>query len=76
MRQDAAFQVGAQLLLDMARLLLLGRACALQEGLQMLGEDLVQWVFFWLTAAVWTRLGRGTGARHGAGQASTMRSPR
>ncbi len=52
MRQDAAFKVGAQLLLDMARLLLLGRACALQEGLQMLGEDLVQWVFFWLTAAV------------------------
>ena len=52
MRQDAAFQVGAQLLLDMARQLLLGRARALQEGLQMLGEDLVQWVFFWLSAAV------------------------
>ncbi len=39
MRQDAAFQVGAQLLLDMARLLLLGRARALQEGRKMLGED-------------------------------------
>ena len=52
MRQDAAFQVGAQLLLDMARQLLLGRARALQEGLQMLGEELVQWVCFWRTAAV------------------------
>ena len=39
MRQNAAFQVGAQLLLDMARQLVLGRARALQEGLQMLGED-------------------------------------
>ena len=38
MRRDAAFQVGAQLLLDMARQLLLGRARALQEGLQMSGE--------------------------------------
>ena len=71
MRQDAAFQVGAQLLLDMARQLLLGRARALQEGLQMLGEDLVQRMLFWLTAAVWTRLGRGTGDRYGAGQAAT-----
>ena len=39
MRQGAAFKVGAQLLLDMARLLLLGRARALQEGRKMLGED-------------------------------------
>ena len=40
MRQDAAFQVGAQLLLDITRQLVLGRARALQEGLQMLGEEL------------------------------------
>ena len=39
---------GAQLLLNVVGQLVVGHARALQEGLQMLGEDLVQWVFFWL----------------------------
>ena len=46
-------------------------ARALQEGLQMLREDLVERVLFWLTAAVWARLRMGTRARHGAGRAAT-----
>ena len=37
----------------------------------MLGEELVERMLFWLVAAVWTRLGMGTGDRHGAGQAAT-----
>jgi hypothetical protein len=37
MRENAALQVGAQLLLDVGRELVLSCARALQKGLQMLG---------------------------------------
>ena len=64
MREDAAAQVGAQLLFDVTWQLVAPRARALHEGLQMLGENLVQRVLFWLVAAVSTRLGMSAGARH------------
>ena len=48
MREDVAFQVGAEFLFGE---LVVGGAGALQEGLQMLGEDLVQRMLFWLVAA-------------------------
>ena len=50
--EKAALEVGAQLLLDVVRQLVLVRARALQKSRQVLGEDLVQWMFFWLTAEV------------------------
>ena len=51
--------------------IMIGRARALQEGLQMLSQDLVQRMLFWLTATVGARLGMKTIARHGAGRAAT-----
>jgi hypothetical protein len=71
MGQDAALQVGAQLLLDVPRQLVPGRASALHEGLQMLCQNPVQRMLFWLVAAIRTRLSMRTGDRHGAGRAAT-----
>ena len=63
--QNAAFEVGPHLLLDLERQSVLGRSGLLEKGFQMPGEDLVEGLLFRFAATVlgWAdRCGR-----HGAG---------
>ena len=50
--QNATFQVGAQLLLDMSGELVVGSAQAFKEGLQVSGQDLVQGLSLGRAAAI------------------------